>query len=61
MTEHSIANSLSRASETDKAEFAHYLVSQLGAFGLDESDATVRQVVAALDRYARPDTGRDLG
>ncbi|AXC50884.1 hypothetical protein DRW48_15425 [Paracoccus suum] len=62
MAAHSIAHALSAAGETEKAEFAHYLSRELQEFGLSADDATVRQVVAALDRFARPEHGRgDLG
>ena len=54
MTSHEIAAVLSTASENDKAEFAHFLVRELSTLGLATDDATVRQVVAALDRFAAP-------
>lgn len=53
----SIIHTLAEAGETEKVEFAHFLARELQPFGLNGDDATVRQVVAALDRFARPDTG----
>lgn len=63
MAANTIAHAFDTASETEKAELAHYLVRELSNFGLDTEDATVRQVVAALDRFSRPASGavEDLG
>ena len=52
MTSQSIQQALTAASESDKMEFAHYLVGELAAFGLPGDAATARQVVAAFDRFA---------
>ncbi|WBU53673.1 hypothetical protein [Paracoccus sp. SCSIO 75233] len=48
MSEQTIASALAKASETDKAEFAHYLADH----ALQSSDAAqVRALVAAFDRF----------
>ena len=48
MSEQTIAAALSAASESDKAEFAHYLARHaLPGVG----DAEVRAIVAAFDRF----------
>ena len=48
MSEQTIASALAKASETDKAEFAHFLADH----ALPGSDsAQVRAVVAAFDRF----------
>ncbi|MCQ0969806.1 hypothetical protein MLD63_05105 [Paracoccus sp. TK19116] len=48
MSEQTIASALRAASETDKAEFAHYLAQHaLPGVG----DAEIRAIVAAFDRF----------
>ncbi|SDD22362.1 hypothetical protein SAMN05421538_101146 [Paracoccus isoporae] len=48
MSEQTIATALANASETDKAEFAHYLADH----ALQDSDAArIRALVAAFDRF----------
>lgn len=61
MTSHEIAAVLGTASEDDKAEFAHFLVRELSSLGLSADDATLRRVVAALDRFAAPEGGKTGG
>lgn len=48
MSEQTIASALARASETDKAEFAHFL-SDHALESVD--DAQIRELVAAFDRF----------
>ena len=48
MSEQTIATALRAASESDKAEFAHFL-AQHAVPGID--DAGVRALVAAFDRF----------
>ncbi|MFD1794411.1 hypothetical protein ACFSC1_00280 [Paracoccus aurantiacus] len=48
MSEQTIAAALANASETDKAEFAHFLADHAG---LDRDSAHVRALVAAFDRF----------
>ncbi|WBU63182.1 hypothetical protein [Paracoccus aerodenitrificans] len=48
MSEQTIATAFAKASETDKAEFAHFLADH----ALKESDsAQIRALVAAFDRF----------
>ncbi|WBU57035.1 hypothetical protein [Paracoccus sediminicola] len=48
MSDQTIATALANASETDKAEFAHYLADH----ALDINDASqIRAIVAAFDRF----------
>ncbi|MDO5643522.1 MAG: hypothetical protein Q4G26_14205 [Paracoccus sp. (in: a-proteobacteria)] len=49
MSEQTIARALAAASETDKAEFAHFLADHAGLAG---DSAQVRALVAAFDRFA---------
>ena len=48
MSEQTIAQALQRASETDKAEFAHFLSDHAG---LGRDAAQIRALVAAFDRF----------
>ena len=48
MSEQTIALALANASETDKAEFAHFLADHAG---LDRDSTHVRALVAAFDRF----------
>lgn len=50
-----IAEALARASESDKAEFAHFLSNNLDREKAD--DARLRDYVAAFDRFAAPKQG----
>lgn len=52
MASQSIPQALTAATESEKMEFAHYLVRELEAFGLTGDASTARQVVAAFDRFA---------
>ena len=49
MSEQTIAQALVKASETDKAEFAHFLADHAG---LARDSEHVRAIVAAFDRFA---------
>ena len=57
MTSREIAVALTNATETEKAEFAHFLMGALSPLGLEDGDATMRQIVAAFDRFALPEDG----
>ncbi|WP_313136888.1 hypothetical protein [Paracoccus jeotgali] len=48
MSEQTIATALTRASETDKAEFAHFLADHALA---SSDEAQIRALVAAFDRF----------
>ncbi len=48
MSDHIIAHALAKASETDKAEFAHFLADRAL---LNRDAEQVRALVAAFDRY----------
>lgn len=49
-----IAEALAHASETDKIEFAHFLANNTAPAEMAKDSAYVRQIVAALDRFAAP-------
>ena len=51
-----IAEMLALASETEKAEFAHFLADNLEP-GIAQDSARVREFVAAFDRFAAPREG----
>ncbi|MBM3603707.1 MAG: hypothetical protein FJX25_02890 [Alphaproteobacteria bacterium] len=52
-----IAEALDLASETDKAEFAHFLVGLLDTTEDSRNDARVREYVAAFDRFTASKQG----
>ena len=52
-----IAEVLANASETDKAELAHFLANNLDNGEHAKDSAFVRQIVAAFDRFAAPRRG----
>ena len=52
MSNNDLAAALAAARENDKAVLAQYLLEALAASDRDDHDATKRQLVAALDRFA---------
>ena len=55
-----IAEALANASETDKAEFAHFLANNLDTADQSRDSARVREYVAAFDRFAAPKQGEEF-
>ncbi|GHG28413.1 hypothetical protein [Paracoccus aerius] len=55
-----IAELLANASETDKAEFAHFLANNLDSAEQSRDGARIRDYVAAFDRFAAPKQGEDF-
>ena len=55
-----IAEALANASETDKAEFAHFLANNLDSAEQSRDSARVRAYVAAFDRFAAPKQGEEF-
>ncbi len=55
-----IAEALANASETDKAEFAHFLANNLDSAERSQDGARVREYVAAFDRFAAPKQGGEF-
>ena len=55
-----IAEMLARASEQDKAEFAHFLANNLDTAEQSHDSARVRDYVAAFDRFAAPKQGEQF-
>ncbi|QIR84597.1 hypothetical protein [Paracoccus sp. AK26] len=55
-----IAEMLANASETDKAEFAHFLANNLDSAEQSRDGARIRDYVAAFDRFAAPKQGEDF-
>ena len=55
-----IAELLTRASETDKVEFAHFLANNLDSDDHAHDSARVREYVAAFDRFAAPKQGEQF-
>lgn len=58
MYSNKLAEALAHASETDKAELAHFLANNIAPEEYSHDSAYVRQIVAALDRFAAPEGGR---
>lgn len=54
-----IAEALANASETDKAEFAHFLANNLDSAEQARDGARIRAYVAAFDRFAAPIEGEE--
>jgi hypothetical protein len=55
-----IAEMLANVSETDKAEFAHFLANNLDSAEQSRDGARIRDYVAAFDRFAAPKQGEDF-
>ena len=55
-----IAEMLANASETNKAEFAHFLANNLDSAEQSRDGARIRDYVAAFDRFAAPKQGEDF-
>jgi hypothetical protein len=55
-----IAQVLAKASEIDKAEFAHFLANNLDTAEHSHDSARVREYVAAFDRFAAPKQGEQF-
>ena len=54
-----IAEVLANASETDKAEFAQFLMDALAPHGITPDGSVKRILVGAMDRYSAPEGGVD--
>ena len=55
-----ITQVLARATEADKAEFAHFLANNLDSAELSHDSARIRDYVAAFDRFAAPKHGEQF-
>lgn len=58
MYSNKLAEALAHASEADKVELAHFLANNTATEEQANDSAYVRQIVAALDRFAAPQGGR---
>ena len=57
MESNKLAEAFATASETDKAELAHFLANNLDPAELAHDGARIREYVAAFDRFAAPREG----
>ncbi|RDW14830.1 hypothetical protein [Paracoccus thiocyanatus] len=57
MYSNKLAEAFAKASETDKAELAHFLANNLDSADHAPDSARVREYVAAFDRFAAPREG----